>query len=182
MVQSSGMLARSLLIATLAAVIATPGAWAAPPSVVLWDGLRTGMSAAQVRRAFPAASPQPDPEADAGYLTTLQAAAPVIDRQPVRALFRFHNDRLFSVRLDVLSLRPGERTRNLALADRLIAGFSRAGPGYDCFDNSRADVKLLDCKWLREGVAIRLEYMDVSGQAPALKILLSPVSDVGSDL
>ena len=178
------MIARSSTIALLAwLAAASGGARASPaPGVALWDGLRAGMSPAQVRRAFPAARPLDDPQADAGYLTTLQAAAPPIEGRPVRALFRFHSERLFSVRLDVLSLRPDERTRNVQLADGLIAGFSRLAPAYDCFDNSRADVRLLDCKWLKDAVAIRLEYMDVAGQSPELKILLSPISDVGSDL
>jgi hypothetical protein len=176
------LIVKALTVAMLAWSAARGFAQAAPSPVVLWGGLRTGMTPAQVRDLFPSAEPIADPQADAGYLTTLLTAAPPAYGHPGRALLRFHNDRLFSVRLDVLSLKAGERAQNVKLAAEMIADLSKLAPSYDCADNSRADVKLMDCKWLRDGAAVRLEYMDVAGQAPELKVLFSPVSDVGSDL
>ena len=148
----------------------------------LWGGVSTGMSFAQVRALYPRATLVTGPTADTGYLRTLRSPAPLLEGHPTVALFRFHNDRLFGVRLDVEGLPSAHDRDNRRLVARLMQGYSARDQAYDCADNSRADTNLVDCKWLEGGASIRLEYMDVAGQAPYLKILYSSIADVGSDL
>ena len=164
----------------------TPTASMAPTphlrETALWGGVSTGMTSAEVRSLYPDAVLVTGPTADTGYLRTLKSPAPPVDGHAATALFRFHNDRLFGVRLDVGGLPSAADRENRTLVARLVKDYSARDAAYDCADNSRADTNLIDCKWLAAGASIRLEYMDVAGQAPYLKIIYSSIADVGSDL
>ncbi len=171
--------------AVLAAALATSAAAPAPSDapVPLWGGLRSGMAEPEVRGLYPAAVLSPEPQDDSGYLTTLAVPLRALYGQPALGRFRFRNRRLVAVRLDIRNLRPGRRRENLRRARALIGAYSAAHRDvYDCKDNSFADTADLDCKWVDKGLTIQLEYLDVAGQAPVLKVVYSPTADVGPDL
>lgn len=151
--------------------------------VPLWGGLSSGMSQIEVQRLYPAAKPSPETQDDSGYLTTLAVPLRGLYGEPALARFRFRNRRLAAVRLDVKSLKPGHRRENVRVARALIRDYTAAYKNaYDCNNNSFADTAALDCKWLDKGATVQLEYMDVAGQAPVLKVFFSPTADVGPDL
>ncbi len=167
------------------AALAGAASAAAPAGgpTLLWGGLTSGMTQAQVVQVFPAAVVSPELQDDSGYLTTLAVPVRALYGQPARARLRFRNRRLAAVRLDVATLRAGHRRDNVRRARALIRAYSAAYRDvYDCNDNSFADTAQLDCRWVDRGLTIQLEYMDVAGQAPVLKVLYSPTADVGPDL
>lgn len=172
--------------ALMAAALATSAASAPPAAdtpVPLWGGLASGMNQAQVHQVYPAAALSREAQDDSGYLTTLAVPLPTLYGQPALARFRFRNRQLVAVRLDARNLKPAHRRDNIARVHALIKAYSLAHPDvYDCKDNSFADTADLDCKWVDKGLTIQLEYMDVAGQAPLLKVVYSPTADVGPDL
>ena len=149
----------------------------------LWRGLDLGATPKSVLKAFPDASrPLSITTLADGETDDLVTHALFFGGRLMEVRFFFRDGSLSTVQLMPASIQAARTAQNLRLAHTLADDLTaRYGSPFTCGDRSYAAVALFECKWLAKPTVIRLWYMDIAGQAPALRIAFRKVDDAAYD-
>ncbi len=136
-----------------------------------------------MRKTFPdAAPPRTLVTLTGGETDDLVAKGLSFAQRSVEARFFFRDGALTTIQLAPVDLSPAQTRGNLQLAHHMSEALDQEyGAPFDCDDKSFAGVAMFDCKWFKAPVIVRLWYIDVSGQAPDLRIVFRRADDPSYD-